>query len=94
VKYDVIGKSYYPWWHGSLNDLRENLTFMANEYHKDIMVVDAAYNWQPREYTTKPAPFPESGRAEGIPARGGRGFFDADGVALPMMTVFDKFTRH
>ena len=50
VNYDVIGQSYYPWWHGSLNDLRENLIFMANEYHKDIIVVEAAYNWQPREY--------------------------------------------
>ena len=30
VKYDVIGQSYYPWWHGSLLDLRENLDFMAS----------------------------------------------------------------
>lgn len=122
VKYDVIGQSYYPWWHGSLNDLRENLTFMANEYHKDIMVVEAAYNWQPREYLKKPAPFPESpegqkdfleevnravqatplGLGKGVfwweaavsGARGGRGYFDANGNALPVMTVFDKFTRH
>jgi arabinogalactan endo-1,4-beta-galactosidase len=122
VKYDVIGQSYYPWWHGSLNDLRENLIFMANEYHKDIWVVEAAYNWQPREYAKKPAPFPESpegqkefldevnravqatplGLGKGIfwweaavsGARGGRGFFDASGNALPVMTVFDKYSRH
>jgi len=24
----------------------------------------------------------------------GRGFFDKDGNALPVITVFDKFTRH
>ena len=36
VEYDVIGQSYYPWWHGSLDDLRDNLAFMANEYDKDI----------------------------------------------------------
>jgi arabinogalactan endo-1,4-beta-galactosidase len=122
VKYDVIGQSYYPWWHGSLLDLRENLAFMANEYHKDIIVVEAAYNWAPREYMKKPAPFPESpegqrefweevnravldtplGLGKGVMwwepavsgARGGRGFFDKDGNALPVMTVFDKFTRH
>lgn len=23
--YDVIGQSYYPWWHGSLLDLRDNM---------------------------------------------------------------------
>jgi len=37
VPYDIIGQSYYPWWHGSLNDLRQNLEFMAREYQKDII---------------------------------------------------------
>ncbi len=60
VPYDVIGQSYYPWWHGSLLDLRENLIFMANEYDKDIMLVEVAYNWRPAEYRNKPAPFPET----------------------------------
>jgi arabinogalactan endo-1,4-beta-galactosidase len=122
VNYDVIGQSYYPWWHGSLNDLRENLIYTAREYHKDIIVVEAAYNWTAGNYRTKPAPFPETpegqkqfweevnrtvqatpdGRGIGVfwwePAvgggRGGRGFFDSDGNALPVITVFDKFTRH
>lgn len=60
ISYDVIGQSFYPWWHGSLLDLRENLAFMASEYHKDIIVVEAAYNWRPAEYRAKPAPFPET----------------------------------
>ena len=60
VPYDVIGQSYYPWWHGSLLDLRENLVFMANAYDKDIILVEVAYNWRPSEYRDKPAPFPET----------------------------------
>jgi arabinogalactan endo-1,4-beta-galactosidase len=60
VSFDVIGQSYYPWWHGSLDDLRENLAFMAKAYQKDIIVVEAAYNWRPAEYAGKPAPFPET----------------------------------
>ncbi|HTY85569.1 MAG TPA: glycosyl hydrolase 53 family protein [Silvibacterium sp.] len=60
VSYDVIGQSYYPWWHGDLNDLRRNLDFMAKTYNKDIIVVEAAYNWRPGNYRNKPAPFPES----------------------------------
>jgi arabinogalactan endo-1,4-beta-galactosidase len=60
VKYDVIGQSFYPWWQGSLNDLRENMIFMAEEYKKDIMVVEAAYNWMPAEYKQRAGPFPES----------------------------------
>ena len=122
VNYDVIGQSYYPWWHGSLNDLRENLILTAREYQKDIMVVEAAYNWTPGNYRTRPAPFPETpegqkqfmeevnrvvqetpdGRGIGVfwwePAveggLRGRGFFDKDGNALPVITVFDRFTRH
>lgn len=60
VQYDVIGQSYYPWWHGSLNDLRENMIFMAQEYKKDIFIVETAYNWKAAEYTKKPAPFAET----------------------------------
>ncbi len=122
VAHDVIGQSYYPWWHGSLNDLRENMIFMAQEYKKDIIVVEAAYCWLPTEYKNKPGPFPESpegqkqfleevnrivqetpdGLGKGVfwwePTAGGplgsRSFFDGNGNALPVITVFDKFTRH
>jgi len=122
VNYDVIGQSYYPWWHGSLNDLRENMFFMAREYKKDIFVVEAAYNWMPAEYKKRPGPFPESpegqkqfleevnrvvqetpdGLGKGLfwwePAvtgpLGSRGFFDDTGNALPVITTFDKYTRH
>jgi arabinogalactan endo-1,4-beta-galactosidase len=60
VQYDVIGQSYYPWWHGSLDDLRANLIFMAEEYKKPIYVVETAYNWRPTIYLNRPAPFPET----------------------------------
>ena len=60
VDYDVIGQSYYPWWQGSLLDLRENLNFMATTYNKDIILVEVAYCWRPTEYRNKPAPFPET----------------------------------
>ena len=60
IPFDVIGQSYYPWWHGTLMDLRENLNFMALEYDKDIIVVEMAYNMEPSEYVNKPAPYPES----------------------------------
>ena len=60
VAYDVIGQSYYPWWQGSLKNLRDNLRFMAKKYKKDIFVVETAYNWKPAEYTKKPGPFLET----------------------------------
>jgi arabinogalactan endo-1,4-beta-galactosidase len=60
VNFDVIGQSYYPWWEGSLNDLRANLNFMAKEYRKPIIVAETAYSWHPDNYTKKPGPFPET----------------------------------
>jgi arabinogalactan endo-1,4-beta-galactosidase len=123
VEFDVIGQSYYPWWHGSLLDLRDTLAFMAETYRKDIYLVEVAYNWRPTEYLDEPAPFPETpegqrafldevhrvvlatphGLGKGVfwwePAVppqtriASRGMFDADGHALPVLTVFDRWTR-
>ncbi len=45
VRFDVIGQSYYPMWHGSLADLRSNLNDLATRYGKDIVVAEAAYPW-------------------------------------------------
>jgi arabinogalactan endo-1,4-beta-galactosidase len=49
VPFDVIGQSYYPWWQGSLNDLKNNLAFMATRYKKPIVVVETAYDWRDGE---------------------------------------------
>lgn len=123
IEYDVIGQSYYPWWHGSLLDLRECLNFTALEYKKDILIVETAYNFGPAEYINKKGPFPESpeGQKEflekvngiilNIPNNKGKGifwwepaalnkgfsyrtFFKDDGNVLPVINVFDKYTRH
>ena len=43
VDFDLIGLSYYPWWHGPLGALRENLNDLAARYGKDVYVVETAY---------------------------------------------------
>ncbi|MDQ6419489.1 glycosyl hydrolase 53 family protein [Paenibacillus sp. LHD-117] len=45
VAYDVIGLSYYSWWHGTLSDLESNLADLAVRYGKPINVVETAYPW-------------------------------------------------
>jgi len=63
VEFDLIGQSYYPWWHGSLDDLRANLAATARRYKKDIIVVETGYPW-----TTKN--FDEAGNVfDGNPAK-------------------------
>jgi arabinogalactan endo-1,4-beta-galactosidase len=43
VPFDLIGASYYPYWHGTLADLQVNLDDIARRYSKDILVVETAY---------------------------------------------------
>jgi arabinogalactan endo-1,4-beta-galactosidase len=121
IKFDYIGQSYYPWWHGTLLDLRANMIFMAEQYKKPVMLVEVAYCSSPTEYRNKKAPFPETpeGQREFLdevnrvvlatpgnlgagvfwwePAtmggRSTRDYFDESGNVLPVITVFDKFTR-
>ena len=45
VEFDVIGLSFYPWWHGTLDDLEANLNDLARRYDKDLIVVETAYPW-------------------------------------------------
>ncbi|WP_432492120.1 glycoside hydrolase family 53 protein [Kineococcus auxinigenes] len=45
VDLDVIGLSYYPFWHGSLDDLQANLDDLATRYGKDLVLVETAYPW-------------------------------------------------
>ena len=43
VDYDVIGMSYYPYWHGTFQQLKTNMDDMAARYGKQIVVAETAY---------------------------------------------------
>ncbi len=43
VPFDVIGVSYYPFWHGSLAELQNNLDDLSATYDKDVVVAEFAY---------------------------------------------------
>ncbi len=45
VDYDVIAVSFYPWWHGSLAALADNLDGLANRFGHDVIVAETAYPW-------------------------------------------------
>lgn len=46
VQFEVIGQSYYPWWHGTIEMLEENINFMIETYRKDVVLVETAYQWK------------------------------------------------
>ena len=46
VDYDIIGLSYYPYYHGALSVLTNALNQLTNNYQdKDIMVVETGYSY-------------------------------------------------
>ena len=43
VDYDVFASSYYPFWHGSLDNLTSVLSNIADTYDKQVMVAETSY---------------------------------------------------
>lgn len=63
VEFDVIGLSYYPWWHGTFEQLEENLYYLSVKFEQQISVVETAYysnNWypEPDEWVLNVRPYP------------------------------------
>lgn len=40
VEYDIIGQSYYPEWHGTLEELEANTNALVRKYNKPLIVVE------------------------------------------------------
>jgi arabinogalactan endo-1,4-beta-galactosidase len=54
VPFDVIGISYYPYWHGSLGELQYNLNDISARYDKDVIVVETSYAFTERDIDNFP----------------------------------------
>lgn len=48
--FDLIGLSYYPFWHGTFRDLKNTLERLLQEYHKPLMIVETAHAWRIGEH--------------------------------------------
>ena len=45
LDYDVFATSYYPYWHGTLENLKQVLSQIAETYGKKVMVAETSYAW-------------------------------------------------
>ncbi|SFG75385.1 arabinogalactan endo-1,4-beta-galactosidase [Lachnospiraceae bacterium C7] len=43
VDYDVFASSYYPYWHGTLDNLTNVLSEVSKKYNKKVMVAETSY---------------------------------------------------
>jgi arabinogalactan endo-1,4-beta-galactosidase len=60
LPYDIIGFSYYPWWHGNLLQLRENLLSILHNFpDKDVILVEVGYRPYVYERSDSLPPYPE-----------------------------------
>ena len=49
VDYDVFASSYYPYWHGTLENLTNVLTEINATYGKKVMVMETSYAYTPED---------------------------------------------
>ena len=94
LQFDVIGMSYYPKWHGTLDDLKNNLTNMANRYDQDIIIVE--YSHVKKEVHEIAFNLP-NGKGKGTaiwePLSTWEKIFDRDGNSNELLMLYDEFAK-
>ncbi len=97
VQFDAIGLSYYPQWHGTPEDLKNNLNDLLKIYHKPLMV--AEYSEYKKLVNNIIFGLPDHmGKGSFIwePLNARSGLFKMEGknlVVLPKMSVYDQLSK-
>lgn len=62
VRFDIVGLSYYPEWHGSLTDLAATLALAAEVAQRPVLIAEVAYPFKDDEHwqDVKNLTFPRS----------------------------------
>jgi hypothetical protein len=91
VKFDIIGLSYYPRWHGTLEDLSGNLHDLIDRYHKPVNVVEYSDFKRPVHEIVFDLPN-DMGKGAAIwePLGWRSGLFDREGNTTGLLTVYDS----
>jgi beta-galactosidase len=91
IHFDVIGLSYYPKWHGTLDDLQDNMLDLVRRYDKDIILVE--YSAKKQEVNKIAFELP-NGRGKGTciwePLNTWEAIFDREGKSNDYMMMYDE----
>jgi arabinogalactan endo-1,4-beta-galactosidase len=78
VDYDVFASSYYPFWHGTLENLQHELSHIKLVYDKEVLVVETSYAYTAEDtdfsgntisagsWVDKPYPYTVQGQADSV----------------------------
>ena len=78
LDYDVFGSSYYPYWHGTLENLTRVLRQVRETYGKEVMVLETSYAWTAEDFdfsgntiseesrVAKPYPYTQQGQVNSL----------------------------
>ena len=78
VDYDVFASSYYPYWHGTVENLSSVLSDLARTYGKKVLVAETSYAFTPEDSdffgntisegssVRKPYPYTVQGQADSV----------------------------
>ena len=93
VSFDVIGESFYPKWHGTLDDLQDNLHDLVRRYNKHVIVVE--YSALKNEVNKIAFELP-NGKGKGTciwePLNTWEKVFDENGKSNSYLAVYDELS--
>jgi beta-galactosidase len=94
VHFDIIGLSYYPKWHGTLDDLRNNMSDLERRFNRDVIVVE--YSQLKKEVADISFNLPE-GHGKGTmiwePLNTWEAVFDREGKANEFLKLYDEIAE-
>jgi beta-galactosidase len=94
IPFDVIGLSYYPKWHGTLDDLAANAADMVRRYNKDVIIVEYSAK---KEEVNKIAFELPGGKGKGTciwePLNTWEAVFDREGRSNDFLKMYDTISQ-
>jgi len=94
VKFDIIGQSYYPQWHGTLDSLQYNMNDLSKRYKQDLIL--AEYTYKKKEVNDIAFNIPE-GKLKGTfiwePLSTWEFIFEKDGKANELLKFYPEIAK-
>lgn len=60
--FEIIGLSYYPFWHGSLQTLQDNMNDVAVRYGKDLIIAEVSMGFSMEDYRSREGTTPKTAK--------------------------------